>query len=207
VRATQGFFTIERSCPQCHGGGRVIENPCKTCDGAGRVHKEKTLEVHIPEGVENGSRIRLAGEGEAGLRGAPSGDLYIFVNVKPHPLFERQGADLHCRVPITMTQAALGDQIEVPVIDGSKTRLSVPSGTQSGQQFRLRGKGMSILRRHSRGDLYITAQVETPVNLTKRQKELLKEFDEVSAKGKKKHHPEGESFFTKVKDFLENLTD
>jgi molecular chaperone DnaJ len=205
IRAQQGFFTIERTCPACHGAGRVIEQPCQVCEGAGRVHKEKTLQVKIPAGVEDGTRIRLAGEGEAGVRGAPPGDLYIFLSVAPHRFFQRDGADVLCQVPITMTTAALGGTIEVPAIDGGRARVSVGAGAQTGQQFRLRGKGMSVMRSKARGDMYIRISVETPVNLTKRQEELLREF-EAEGKGKRTS-PESEGFFSRVKEFWEDLTE
>jgi molecular chaperone DnaJ len=167
------------------------------------VRKDKTLQVNIPAGVEDGTRIRLAGEGEAGVRGAPPGDLYIFLSVAPHPLFKREGADLYCRVPLPLTTAALGGTIEVPGIDSSRVRVSVPAGAQTGQQFRLRGKGMSVLRTPQRGDLYVEIAVETPVNLTKRQQELLREF-EAAGKGKS-HSPASEGFFAKVREFWEDL--
>jgi molecular chaperone DnaJ len=203
IRASQGFFTIERTCQSCGGAGRVIEHPCRACAGAGRVRKDKTLQVNIPAGVEDGTRIRLAGEGEAGVRGAPPGDLYIFLSVSPHPLFKREGHDLYCRVPLPLTTAALGGTIEVPGIDSSRVRVSVPAGAQTGQQFRLRGKGMSVLRTAQRGDLYVEIVVETPVNLTKRQQELLREF-EAAGKGKS-HSPASEGFFAKVREFWEDL--
>jgi molecular chaperone DnaJ len=206
VRAQQGFFTIERTCPTCHGAGRVIQNPCRQCDGTGRTRKEKTLQVNIPAGVEEGTRIRLAGEGEAGLRGAPAGDLYIFLAIQPHRLFQRDGANIFCKVPLPMTTAALGGQIEVPTVDGGRARVSIPAGTQSGAQFRLRGKGMSVLRSQSRGDMFIEAAVETPVNLTKRQQELLKEFEEAGPKGRSTS-PESEGFFAKVREFWDDLTE
>src|SRR5882757_3279464 len=174
VRAQQGFFTIERTCASCQGAGRVIEKPCKVCGGQGRVRKEKTLAVNIPPGVEDGTRIRLAGEGETGMRGASPGDLYIFLSVAPHRLFQRDGANIHCRVPLAMTAAALGGQIEVPTIEGGRAKVTVPTGTQSGHQFRLKAKGMSVLRSSARGDMYVQVVVETPVNLTKRQEELLR---------------------------------
>ncbi len=205
VRAQQGFFTIERTCPSCHGVGRVIDKPCGDCNGAGRVHKEKTLQVNIPAGVEDGTRIRLASEGEAGLRGAAPGDLYIFLSVAPHRIFQRDGADIQCRVPIPMTTAALGGAIEVPSIDGGKARVSIPSGAQTGQRFRLKSKGMSVLNAKTRGDMYVEVGVETPVNLTKRQKELLDEFEK-EGKGKKTS-PESEGFFSRVKEFWEDLTE
>jgi molecular chaperone DnaJ len=205
VRASQGFFTIERTCHACGGAGRIIEKPCKNCGGNGRVRKEKNLSVNIPAGVEDGTRIRLAGEGEVGMRGAPPGDLYIFLSVSPHPLFRREGNDLFCRVPLPMVTAALGGTIEVPGIDGNRVRVSVPAGTQNGQQFRLRHKGMSMLRADSRGDLFVEIAVETPVNLTKRQQELLREF-EAAGKGKS-HSPASEGFFARVRDFFEDLKD
>lgn len=204
VRAQQGFFTIERTCPSCHGHGKIIKDACKTCGGAGRLRKEKTLQVNIPAGVEDGTRIRLAGEGEAGLRGAPSGDLYIFLAIAPHPLFQREGANVLLRTPITMTTAALGGTIEAPCIDGGRTKVTVPAGTQTGHQFRLKGKGMSVLRSSQRGDMYIHAIVETPVNLTKKQQELLKEFEKA---GKEGSNPQSEGFFAKVKEFWEDLTE
>jgi molecular chaperone DnaJ len=206
VRAQQGFFTIERTCPNCQGQGRVIDNPCMECHGSGRVRREKTLAVNIPPGVEDGTRIRVAGEGEAGLRGGPPGDLYIFLSVRPHPLFQREGADLYCRVPIPMTSAALGGSIEVPTIEGGRAKVNIPAGAQTGQRFRLRDKGMSVLRSKSRGDMYIEAQVEIPVHLTKRQKELLKEFDSAGG-GHSKHQPEHHGFFAKVKEFWNDLTE
>src|SRR5262245_25507331 len=201
VRATQGFFTIERTCQSCGGLGKVIEKPCPACHGQGRTAKDKTLQVTIPAGVEDGTRIRLAGEGEAGLRSAPSGDLYIFLSVKPHRLFQRDGANVHCRVPISMSVATLGGGIEIPTIDGSRAKVQVPAGTQTGQQFRLKGKGMSVLRSTQRGDMYAEIVVETPVNLTKKQRELLEQFN---AEGKKggSHSPEADSFFQRVKEFF-----
>jgi molecular chaperone DnaJ len=205
VRAQQGFFTIERTCPSCQGAGRVIENPCRSCAGQGRVRKEKNLSVNIPPGVEDGTRIRLAGEGEVGLRGAAPGDLYIFLSVAPHRIFQRDGANIHCRVPIPMTTAALGGSIEVPTIDGGRAKVSVPAGTQTGHQFRLKSKGMSVLRSTARGDMYVQASIETPMNLTKRQQELLKEFDKEGESAKT--NPESEGFFARVKEFFEDLRD
>ena len=206
VRATQGFFTIERSCQHCGGAGKVIEKPCKTCHGAGRTAREKTLQVNVPAGVEEGTRIRLAGEGEAGMMGAPSGDLYIFLAIKPHRLFERDGANVHCRVPIAMTTAALGGHIEIPTIDGGRAKVTVPAGAQTGQQFRLKGKGMSVLRSQSRGDMYVELTIETPVNLSKKQKDLLSQFE---AEGKKSghHSPQSEGFFARVKEFFDSSND
>jgi len=200
VRAQQGFFTIERTCPTCHGAGRVIENPCRVCGGQGRVRREKNLSVSIPAGVEDGTRIRLAGEGEAGVRGGAPGDLYIFLAVKPHRFFQRDGANIHCRVPVTMPTAALGGSVEVPAIDGSRAKLTIPAGTQTGKQLRLKAKGMTVLRSPARGDMYVEIVVETPVNLTKRQQELLREF-EGSSEGKPTS-PETEGFFARVREFF-----
>lgn len=203
VRAQQGFFTIERACPSCGGAGRVIEKPCKVCGGAGRVHKEKTLSVDIPPGVDEGNRIRLAGEGEAGIRGGAPGDLYVFLSVKPHRLFRREGQNLQCRVPVSMVTAALGGAVEVPTLDGGKARITIPEGTQTGKQFRLRGKGMPSLQQSGfgagHGDLYIQVMVETPVKLTKKQRELLEEFDKL---GDGESSPESTGFFDKVKEML-----
>ncbi|MBE7635797.1 molecular chaperone DnaJ [Sneathiella sp. P13V-1] len=204
VRAQQGFFTIERTCPTCHGQGRVIDKPCGKCHGEGRVEKEKTLSINIPAGVDDGNRIRLTGEGEIGQRGGPPGDLYIFLTIADHRIFQRDGQNLHCRVPIPMTTAALGGDIEVPTLDGARAKVSISAGSQSGRKFRLRGKGMPIMNTSGHGDMYIHTIVETPVNLTKRQKELLKEFEE---EGKGSHNPESEGFFSRVKDFLADLKD
>ncbi|WP_262692416.1 molecular chaperone DnaJ [Kordiimonas aestuarii] len=204
VRASQGFFMVERTCPTCHGNGSVITNPCKSCGGAGRVRKEKTLQVKIPQGVEEGTRIRLAGEGEAGTRGAPPGDLYIFLSIKPHPLFKRDGDMLYCQVPIPMATATLGGDIEVPTIEGKRARIKVPQGTQSGRQFRLRGKGMPELNGGFTGDMIIETLVETPMNLTKRQRELMEEFAEESGDDVS---PRSEGFFSKVKELWDDLTE
>lgn len=202
IRYTQGgFFTLERTCPICQGRGQVIEDPCPTCSGSGRITRERTLSVNIPPGVEEGTRIRLAGEGEAGVRGGPSGDLYIFLSLAGHELFQRDGADLHCRVPISMVTAALGGEFEVPSIDGAKSKVKVPAGTQSGRRFRLGGKGMPVLRAKQSGDMYVQVVVETPQNLTKRQRELLAEFDKLSSQ---ETHPEAAGFFARVKDFFGN---
>lgn len=203
VRAQQGFFVIERTCPTCGGAGRVIRNPCRLCGGSGTVARERSLQVSVPAGVEDGTRIRLAGEGEAGAQGAPPGDLYVHVAIRPHPLFQRDGANIFCRVPLRMTQAALGAEVEVPVIDGSRAKLKIPAGTQSGDQFRLKGKGFSVLRSAARGDMYVQVAVETPLHLTRRQRELLEEFEEESA-GNAKGHPESEGFFARVREFFEN---
>ncbi len=199
VRASQGFFTIERTCPTCQGRGETIADPCPACNGAGRVVKERTLSVNIPAGVEDGTRIRLSGEGEAGLRGGPAGDLYIFLSIKPHEFFQRDGADVFCRVPISMTTAALGGQVEVPTLDGTVSRVKIPEGTESGKQFRLKGKGMPVLRSNTSGDLYIQVDVETPKNLTRRQRELLEEFEKLSAKDTS---PESTGFFARMKDLF-----
>ena len=202
IRHAQGFFTLERTCPTCHGRGQVIDDPCKVCGGGGRVTRERTLSVNIPTGVEDGTRIRLAGEGEAGLRGGPAGDLYIFLEVAAHEFFQRDGADLYCRVPISMVSAALGGEFEVPAIDGSKVRVKVPAGTQTGGRFRLAGKGMPVLRAKQTGDMYVQVAVETPQNLTKRQRELLAEFEKFSSE---QTQPESAGFFSRVKEFLDGL--
>jgi molecular chaperone DnaJ len=199
IRHAQGFFTLERTCPACQGRGQVIDNPCASCSGSGRVTKERTLSVNIPPGVEDGTRIRLASEGEAGIRGGPAGDLYIFLAIAGHPFFQREGADLHCRVPISMVSAALGGEFEVPTIDGGNTRVKVPDGTQSGRRFRIHGKGMPVLRSRQAGDMYVQVVVETPQKLTKRQRELLNEFERLSSK---ETQPESSGFFGRVKEFL-----
>ncbi|NOR29955.1 MAG: molecular chaperone DnaJ [Sulfitobacter sp.] len=201
VRAQQGFFTVERTCPTCSGMGQIVKNPCKSCQGAGRIEKERALSVNIPAGVETGTRIRLAGEGEAGLRGGPSGDLYIFIEVQDHKLFERDGPNLFCRVPVSMSTAALGGSIEVPTIDGGRGRVQIPAGSQSGRQMRLRSKGMPPLRGGGAGDMIIELAVETPVNLTGRQKELLQEFEKES----ENNNPESSSFFSSVKSFWDTM--
>jgi molecular chaperone DnaJ len=201
VRAQQGFFTVERTCPTCNGAGQIVKNPCKSCHGHGRIEKERALSVNIPAGVETGTRIRLAGEGEAGLRGGPTGDLYIFIEVKEHPIFQRDSAHLFCRVPISFATAALGGEVEVPTIDGGKARVKVPAGSQTGKQMRLRAKGMPALRGGGVGDMLLELAVETPVNLTSRQKELLREFEELS----EDNNPEGRTFFSKVKGFWDGM--
>jgi len=200
VRASQGFFTIERPCPACFGRGETIDDPCPDCNGAGRTTRERTLSVNIPAGVEDGTRIRLGGEGEAGLRGGPAGDLYIFLSIKPHAFFQRDGADVFCKVPIAMTTAALGGQIEVPTLEGTTTRVKIPEGTETGKQFRLKGKGMPVLRSKLTGDMYIQVDVETPKNLTRRQRELLEEFEKASHQ---ETSPESAGFFSRVKDFFD----
>jgi len=201
VRAQQGFFTVERTCPTCSGMGQIIKNPCNSCSGQGRVEKERALSVNIPAGVETGTRIRLSGEGEAGMRGGPSGDLYIFIEVNKHKLFEREGVNLFCNVPVSMSSAALGGDIEVPTIDGGRSRVKIPAGSQSGRQMRLRSKGMPALRGGGTGDMFIELAVETPVNLTSRQKELLKEFEDLS----EDNNPESKSFFSSVKSFWDSM--
>jgi molecular chaperone DnaJ len=202
IRAQQGFFLVERTCPTCGGSGRVIRNPCRVCRGIGTVQRERSLQVSVPAGVEDGTRIRLPGEGEAGGHGAPPGDLYVHVAIRPHPIFQREQANIFLRVPLRMSLAALGGEIEVPVIDGSKAKVKIPPGTQTGDQFRLRGKGFSVLRSVARGDMFIQVAVETPQHLTRRQRELLEEF-EAEAQHSEKHHPESEGFFAKVKEFFE----
>ncbi len=202
VRATQGFFTLERTCPTCQGRGEVIEDPCAACNGQGRVVRERTLSVNIPPGVEDGTRIRLAGEGEAGAKGGPSGDLYIFLSVRPHEFFQREGGDLFCRVPIPLTVAALGGHFDVPTLDGEKTRVKVPEGTQSGRQFRLKTKGMPVLRAKDHGDLYVQIVVETPTALTKRQRELLEEFAKTE---NREVESEGPGFFKRVRAFFDGI--
>src|SRR6201982_2047029 len=201
IRQAQGFFTLERTCPGCQGRGQMIEDACPSCAGSGRVQRDRTLSVNIPQGVEDGTRIRLAGEGEAGVRGGPPGDLYIFLSLSAHQFFQRDGADLHCRVPISMVTAALGGELEVPTIDGGKTKVKVPEGTQSGRRFRLQSKGMPVLRTRQTGDMYVQVMVETPQSLTKRQRELLAEFERLSSK---ETQPEAAGFFGKVKEFFGN---
>ena len=201
IRSASGFFTVERTCVACQGRGQVISDPCPDCNGQGRVTRERTLSINIPAGVEDGTRIRLAGEGEAGVRGGPPGDLYIFLSLATHEFFQRDGADLHCRVPISMVAAALGGEFEVPTIDKGKTKVKVPSGTQSGRRFRIASKGMPVLRSRQMGDMYVQVVVETPQNLTKKQQELLAEFEKLSSGATQ---PEAAGFFTKVKDFFGN---
>ena len=204
VRAQQGFFTVERTCPSCGGAGKVVEEKCPSCAGQGRMRTSKTLNVNIPSGIEEGRRIRLSGEGEAGIKGGPAGDLYVLISIKPHKFYRREGANLHCRVPVSMTDAALGGSVKVPTIDGGQAEVKIPPGTQTGQQFRLKGKGMSVLRSTSRGDAYIEIFVETPVNLSTRQKDLLKDFQ---GKDPSKNSPESAGFFKKVKEFWDDLTE
>ncbi len=201
VRSQSGFFTVERACPTCQGRGQVIADPCAVCGGQGRVTKERTLSVNIPVGVEDGTRIRLASEGEAGMRGGPAGDLYIFLSVRAHEFFQRDGADLYCKVPISMATASLGGEIEVPTIDGKKARVNIPEGAQNGKQFRLKSKGMPVLRSTQHGDMYIQVAVETPVNLTRRQRELLAEFEREA----RNNSPESEGFFARAKAFWDGF--
>ncbi|MDR0407026.1 MAG: molecular chaperone DnaJ [Holosporales bacterium] len=205
VRFTQGFFTVERTCTQCGGAGQTIERKCPKCRGEGRIHQERTLETLIPAGIEDGARIRLSGEGEAGVRGGPSGDLYIFVQITSHRLFQREGNALHCTAPLKMTTAALSGTLEVPTIDGTKAQVSIPQGTQSGQTFRLKGKGMTAVRSSSRGDMFVHVQVETPVHLTNKQKELLEAFEKEGDSSKT--NPQSEGFFARIRDFWQELCD
>ncbi len=203
VRAQQGFFTVERTCPTCRGQGSVISDPCRFCSGSGRQERERQLSVRVPAGVETGTRIRVAGEGEAGLRGGPPGDLYLFMEVADHPIFERDGMDLLCRVPVSFVQAALGGDIEVPTIDGGKSRVGIPPGTQTGKRLRLRSKGMPGLRDHRQGDLYLEVSVETPVDLTSRQKELLRQFDQAS---EDTNNPGITGFSRRIRQFWDKVT-
>jgi len=200
VRAQQGFFLVERTCPTCGGKGRIIRNPCKICHGSGTMQRERSLQVSIPAGVEDGTRIRLAGEGESGGSGVPAGDLYVHVSIRPHPIFQRDGANVFCVVPLRMTQAALGGDIEVPAIDGTRVKVKIPAGTQSGDQHRLRGKGFSVLRSAARGDMYIQVKVEIPHHLSRKQRELLEQFD---SEANAKSNPETEGFLNKMKAFFD----
>jgi molecular chaperone DnaJ len=204
VRMQQGFFSLQQTCPRCHGRGKVITDPCGKCHGQGRVQKHKTLSVKIPAGVDSGDRIRLSGEGEAGEHGGPPGDLYVQINVRPHPIFERDGSDLFCEVPINMVTAALGGELEVPTLDG-RVKLKIPGETQSGKLFRLRGKGVRSVRGGQIGDLMCKVQVETPVNLTKRQKELLQELNQSLQEDKVQHSPRSASWLDGVKKFFEDM--
>ncbi|MGB0704996.1 MAG: molecular chaperone DnaJ [Paracoccaceae bacterium] len=201
VRASQGFFTVERTCPSCSGMGQVISNPCPSCGGQGRSNKDRSLSVNVPAGVETGTRIRLSNEGEAGLRGGPAGDLYIFIEVREHKIFQRDGNSLFCRIPVSMSGAALGGDIEVPTIDGGRSRVKIPAGSQSGRQMRLRGKGMPSIKSAQKGDMFIEIAVETPVNLTSKQRELLREFEALS----EDNNPETKSFFSSVKSFWDTM--
>lgn len=203
VRAAQGFFVVERPCPTCHGAGRTVKNPCSACRGQGMVEKERIVSVQIPAGIEDGTRIRMTGEGEAGPQGVPPGDLYIQISVKEHSIFQRDGANVYCRVPLRMGQAALGTEIEVPVIDGNRAKVKIPAGAQTGGNFRLRGKGFSVLRSGARGDMYVQVMVETPQHLNKRQRELLEEFEKEAGENVKSS-PEHSGFFARVRDFFES---
>jgi len=205
VRSTQGFFSIERPCPTCGGEGSSIKNPCLKCSGTGQVKKQKTISVTIPAGVDTGTRIRISGEGEPGERGAGNGDLYIFVEVQKDKLFEREEENIFCQIPISITTAILGGDVEVPTIEGKKARLNIPAGTQSETQFRLKGKGMTILRQTRRGDMYVETNVEIPVNLNSKQKAILQEFEKEGGTSKK-HSPKSQSFFSKLKEVWEDLT-
>jgi len=201
VRVSQGFFSIQQTCPECHGTGKMIPDPCRTCHGAGRVKNHKTLSVKIPQGVDQDDRIRLAGEGEPGANGGPAGDLYVVMNLKPHAVFQREAADLHCEMPISFATAALGGTVEIPTLDG-KAQIKIPPETQSGQTFRLRNKGIKPVRGHTPGDLYCHVAIETPIHLTSRQKELLREFEEISQENAGRQNPRAKSFMDKVRDFF-----
>lgn len=207
VRATQGFFTIERTCATCGGNGTIIKSPCKKCGGAGRMRGEKMVQVSIPAGISEGQRIRLSGEGEAGIRGGPNGDLFVLIGIKPHRFFRRDGANLHCRVPVPMTTAALGGSTDVPTIDGEKASVKIPAGTQTGQQLRLKNKGMNVMRSDNRGDMFIEIFVETPVNLDKKQTDLMKQLDDSLEKAGRKNTPESAGFFTKMRELWDDLKD
>jgi molecular chaperone DnaJ len=201
VRLSQGFFSIQQTCPTCHGSGKVIADPCATCRGAGRVKKHKTLSVKIPAGVDEGDRIRLSGEGESGVNGGPPGDLYVVIHLKEHSVFQRDGDDLHCEMPISFSQAALGGEIEIPTLDGS-AKIKIPPETQSGQVFRLRGKGIKGVRSSYPGDLLCEVVIETPVRLTDRQKDLLRELEEINKRDGSRHNPRAKGFMDKVRDFF-----
>ncbi|MEO8134012.1 MAG: molecular chaperone DnaJ [Betaproteobacteria bacterium] len=201
VRVSQGFFSIQQTCPECHGSGKIIPDPCRTCHGAGRIKNHKTLSVKIPQGVDQDDRIRLAGEGEPGVNGGPAGDLYVVMTLKPHAVFQREAADLHCEMPISFATAALGGTVEIPTLDG-KAQIKIPAETQSGQTFRLRNKGIKPVRGHTPGDLYCHVAIETPVHLTSRQKELLREFEDLSQENASHHNPRAKSFMDKVRDFF-----
>ncbi len=201
VRMSQGFFSIQQTCPTCRGSGKVIPDPCTTCSGAGRVKKNKTLEVAIPQGIDEGQRIRLSGKGEPGMNGGPPGDLYVEIHIKQHDVFQRDGDDLHCEIPVGFTTAALGGDVDVPTLNG-KASLSIADGTQSGKTFRLRGKGIKGVRSSYPGDLYCHVTVETPVRLTEKQKKLLREFDESLKAGGQKHSPQEKSFVDRMKGFF-----
>lgn len=202
VRVSQGFFSIQQTCPQCHGSGKIVPEPCVTCGGAGRLRKSKTLSVKIPAGVDHDDRIRLSGEGEAGLNGGPHGDLYVVVNLKEHPVFQRENNDLHCEMPIGFAIAAMGGEIEIPTLDGH-AKIKIPAETQTGQVFRLRGKGIKGVRSSGYGDLFCHVAIETPVKLTSRQTELLREFEAINAQDPSAHNPRAKNWFDKVREFFE----
>jgi molecular chaperone DnaJ len=202
VRMQQGFFSIQQTCPKCHGSGKIIPEPCAACGGAGRIKRNKTLEVKIPAGIDNGMRIRSSGNGEPGTNGGPPGDLYVEIHIKPHEVFQREGDDLHCEMPISFTKAALGGEIEVPTLSG-KVSFTIPEGTQTGKVFRLKGKGVKGVRSGYAGDLFCHVVVETPVKLTDKQKDLLKEFERLTKEGGSKHSPQSKGWMDKVKDFFE----
>jgi len=202
VRVSQGPFSIAQTCPRCHGAGKIVAHPCGTCGGAGRVKRQKTLSVRIPAGVDEGDRVRLSGEGEPGVNGGPPGDLYVQVHIKPHPVFQRDHDDLHCEMPISFASAALGGDIEIPTLEGA-ARIKVPAETQSGKTFRLRGKGIKGVRSHAAGDLLCHVVIETPVSLTERQRELLREFEAISQQDSARHNPRAKSWLDKVKEFYE----
>jgi len=201
VRIQQGFFSIQQTCPKCHGSGRIIPEPCTSCGGAGRVKRQKTLEVKIPAGIDNGMRLRHGGQGEPGVNGGPAGDLYVEIHIKQHAVFQRDGDDLHCEMPISFTTAALGGEIEIPTLDGAAS-IRIPAETQSAKVFRLRGKGIRNVRSHAPGDLMVHVIVETPVKLTDRQKELLREFGDIASSNAERHNPKAKSWMDKVKDFF-----
>jgi molecular chaperone DnaJ len=203
VRASQGFFSVERACPTCSGRGTIIKSPCSKCSGSGHVTQERSLEANIPAGIEDGTRIRLNGEGEAGVRGGPAGDLYIFISILAHEFFQRDGADLYCKVPVSMTTATLGGSFEVSTLDGTQTRVKVPEGTAYGKQFRLKGKGMPVLHKTAMGDLYIQIDIETPQKLSSRQRELLEEFEKLSSQ---ENSPQSSGFFARMKEFFEKIS-
>ena len=203
VRVQQGFFSIQQTCPKCHGSGKIIPDPCRDCGGAGRVKKQKTLEVKIPAGIDEGMRLRHAGHGEPGVNGGPPGDLYVEIHIRKHAVFERDHDDLHCEMPISITTAALGGEIEIPTLEGM-ARLKIPAETQSGKVFRLRGKGIKNVRSHVHGDLMCHVVVETPVSLTERQKELLREFEESASGNADRHNPKAKGWMDKVRDFFGN---
>ena len=202
VRMQQGFFSIQQTCPKCHGTGKIIPTPCPTCAGAGRIKRNKTLEVKIPAGIDDGMRIRSSGNGEPGMNGGPPGDLYVEIHIKQHPVFQRDGDDLHCEIPISYTKAALGGDVEVPTLNG-KASFNLPEGTQSGKTFRLRGKGIKGVRSGYAGDLFCHVVIETPVKLTEKQKELLRDFERLTTEGGAKHSPQTKSWKDKVKEFFE----